>query len=371
MSIVVVSCLLFLAYTYLGYPLLIGLLARLHPRLLRVDSGYRPLVSVCIPAYNVAGYLDAKLKSLVEQDYPAHKLEILVYSDGSDDGTDDVVRSWSQRIPRIRLVRGPRRAGKPTALNTLKPLTRGELLLLTDARQPLDRGAVSALVLAMSDPNVGCATGNLLLRGAAGSGVYWRYENWIRVQESRFRSVVGMTGPIAMLRRSGLGELPEDLILDDVWIPMQLRMRGARVVLVEAARAYDAAFEDRREFARKARTLAGNYQIFARLPELLLPWRNPSWFETVSHKVTRLLSPWALLVLLFATGSIALGGPRGGPSWQVFSALFVLQVLFYLAAVLGAALGRVGALARTFVVLNLAAQVGLWRFLKGRQAVTW
>ena len=371
MSVIVVLCLVLLAYTYLGYPLVIGALARLSPRPLRTDSGYKPLVSICIPAYNVEAYLDAKLKSLIEQDYPAHKLEILIYSDASDDGTDEVVRRWSERVPRIRLVRGERRAGKPTALNTLKPLARGELLLLTDARQPLDQGAVSALVAAMSDPDVGCATGNLLLTGPAGSGVYWRYENWIRAQESRFRSVVGMTGPIAMVRAAELGSLPADLILDDVWIPMKLRMRGERVVLVEQAKAYDAAFEDQREFSRKARTLAGNYQIFTRLPELLVPWRNPSWFETVSHKITRLLCPWALLLLFFGTASIALSAPRGTLLWQLGSGLFVLQLLFYAAALLGAALGRVGSLARTFVMLNVAAQVGLWRFLKGRQAVTW
>jgi cellulose synthase/poly-beta-1,6-N-acetylglucosamine synthase-like glycosyltransferase len=371
MLILVLICLALLAYAYVGYPVLIHLLARLAPHEARCDSSYRPLVSACLPAYNVAGHLDAKLQSLVEQDYPAHKLEVLVYSDASDDGTDDVVRRWAERIPRIRLIRGERRAGKPTALNTLTPLARGELLLLTDARQPLDRHAVSALVLAMSDPAVGCATGNLQLVGPAGSGAYWRYENWIRTQESGFRSVVGMTGPIAMVRRAELGPLPDDLILDDVWVPMKLRMQGKRVVLVEAAKAYDAAFDDQREFSRKARTLAGNYQIFARLPDLLLPWRNPSWFETVSHKIMRLLCPWALLLLLVASARLCLGNPVGTFEWQLGAALLLAQGLLYAAALFGAALGRMGALARTFVVLNVAAQVGLWRFLKGRQAVTW
>ena len=110
---------------------------------------------------------------------------------------------------------------------------------------------------------VGCATGNLVLAGPAGSGVYWRYENWIRAQESAFRGIVGMTGPMAMMRRADFAPLPDDLILDDVWIPMRLALLGKRVAFVAEAEARDAAFEDDREFKRKARTLAGNYQLFA------------------------------------------------------------------------------------------------------------
>src|SRR5205823_9913312 len=111
---------------------------------------------------------------------------------------------------------------KPTALNVMGAAATGDLLLLNDVRQPLSPNATSALVAAMADDRVGCATGNLLLDGPAGSGVYWRYEHWIRLQEARFRGGVGMTGPIAMMRRADLRTLPEDLILDDVWIPMRL-----------------------------------------------------------------------------------------------------------------------------------------------------
>ena len=177
------------------------------------------------------------------------------------------------------------------------PEAQGELLLLNDLRQPLSRNAVRALATALQDPSVGCATGNLLLAGGAGSGVYWRYENWIRLQESRFRGMVGMTGPIAMVRRADyekLLPLPEDLILDDLWIPMQLLRAGKRTTFVAEAEAHDAAFENEREFKRKVRTLAGNYQLYARMPELLVPLTNPLWFETISHKILRLVAPLAV-----------------------------------------------------------------------------
>jgi cellulose synthase/poly-beta-1,6-N-acetylglucosamine synthase-like glycosyltransferase len=371
MLAIAVLCLVVLAYTYFGYPVLIGLLARHFPTLRVIQRGYEPTVTACIPAYNVEAYIDAKLQSLVEQEYPAHKLRIIVYSDASTDATDSIVRVWAARDPRISLVRGAHRSGKPTALNAMRRLAQGELLLLTDARQRLERCALRALVSAMSDPSVGCATGNLLLVGSAGSGAYWRYENWIRRQESKFRSVVGMTGPIAMVRRRDLGKLPKKLILDDVWIPMRLRTQGRKVVLVEEAIAYDTAFADDREFSRKVRTLAGNYQIFAWMPELLLPWKNPSWMETISHKLLRLACPWALLGLFLSCATIAVSETAPDPLLALIRLLLLVQLAFYTAALLGARAGRLATVARTFVVLNVAAQVGLWRFVLRRQAVTW
>jgi len=210
-------------------------------------------------------------------------------------------------------------------------------------------------------------TGNLVLRGEAGSGVYWRYENWIRRQEARYRSVVGMTGPIAALRKSDLDLLPPDLILDDIWIPMRLRLRGRRVLFSEEAVAYDQAFDDAREFDRKVRTLAGNYQIFARMPALLSPRANPSWFETVSHKVMRLVCPWAL-VALFAVSCAGLTASRGTMVWRM---LIALQLVLYGAALVGRRAGRLAGVARTFLVLHAAALVGLWRFVTGQQKITW
>jgi cellulose synthase/poly-beta-1,6-N-acetylglucosamine synthase-like glycosyltransferase len=376
---------LLLAYTYLGYPILIGLLAQTRgeevvpgaaapgePERGSAGSAELPFVTVCLPVYNGADYLPAKLESLLAQDYPSERVEILIYLDGCSDDSEAVARTIAASPAaggRVRVVPETRRLGKPTGLNALAPLARGELLLLNDVRQPLSRNAIRALATALADPRIGCATGNLVLAGGAGSGVYWRYENWLRRQESRFRGVVGMTGPIAMIRRDDLEPLPADLILDDVWIPMRLVLAGKRTRFVSEAEAYDAAFENEREFKRKVRTLAGNYQIFARLPALLSPAKNPLWFETASHKLCRLAAPWWMLAL-FALAVVGSGAAE--PSLAtVMRVLLVAQVAFYLAAAAGKRAGKLGGLARTFVVLNSAAVLGLWRHLTGRQRVTW
>jgi biofilm PGA synthesis N-glycosyltransferase PgaC len=364
-----------LAYTYVGYPIVIGVLARLFPRKRAVsDDSALPTVTVCLPVFNAASYLPAKVESLLAQEYPAERVQILITCDGCTDGSETVARQLAANPVaggRIRVLVAPGRSGKPTALNTMSAEATGDLLLLNDVRQPLSRTAMRALARELSDPAVGCATGNLVLAGGAGSGVYWRYENWIREQESRFRGVVGMTGPIAMMRRADFAPLPPDIILDDVWIPMQLGMAGKRVAFVAEAEARDAAFEDDREFKRKARTLAGNYQLFARLPALLVPFANRIWFETFSHKIMRLLAPWILLWLAAVSllGATSAGAPAA--TVALMRALLIAQALFYLAAAAGRRAGRLGGLARTFVVLNSAALVGLWRYLSGRQRITW
>jgi hypothetical protein len=175
-----------------------------------------------------------------------------------------------------------------------------------------------------------------------------------------------MTGPIAMVRRADMKPLPEDLILDDLWIPMQLLRAGKRTVFVTEAEAHDAAFENEREFKRKVRTLAGNYQLFALLPALLVPGKNPFWFELVSHKVMRLVAPWLMLAL--AAASLAGLAAGGSPAWAL---LALAQTAFYVAAAAGKRGGRLTGVARTFVVLNAAAVVGLFKHVSGRQRVTW
>lgn len=362
-----------LAYTYVGYPLAIGLLAKLSPMQTSPDDDFTPMVSVLIPAYNVAGYLEAKLDSLFALDYPADKIEVIVWSDASTDETDAILARRAAADPRVRYLRGEVRCGKPSALNRMKREARGEVLLLTDSRQPLERGALRALVRHLADPQVGAVSGNLVLEGDAGSGVYWRYENWIREQEGKFRSMVGVTGPIYALRKESLPDLPEDIILDDVFTPMSLRLRGQKVLFEKAAVATDLAFDDDREFGRKARTLAGNYQVFARMPALLIPGLNPSFFETFSHKVLRLAGPWLLGALAASSVKQALSPEEEESAlWTAaMRALALGQLAFYGLAAVGPKGGKIAGAARTFVVMNGAAMVGLWRHVRGAQRVTW
>ena len=364
------TALLLLFYTYVGYPVLIAFLARWFPRSVRRNAEYLPKVSAIIPAYNAESYIDAKIKSLLEQDYPKELLEILVCSDASDDGTDESLAKWAKKDKRVKPLRAAERSGKPSAVNLMKSLATGEVLLMTDIRQPLSKDAIRNLVIPLADPEVACTSGNLVLKGSAGAGMYWRYENWIRQSEGTFRSMVGVTGPLYAIRKDDMDELPSDIILDDMWVPMRLRLDGRRIIFVPEAVAYDDAFEDDRELGRKVRTLAGNYQLFEKLPGLLFPIVNPSWFEVMSHKVLRLICPWALMILFLSSVFVACGSGSGcGKSMATW--LLVGQLGFYAAALAGKKLGAIGRFARTFVVLHYAAVAGLTRHLRGSQKVTW
>jgi len=360
------------AYTYVGYPLLIAIAARLFARPIHGRPGYEPSVSVCMAVHDGARDLPRKLESLLALDYPRDALEILVCSDGSTDASAEIVRRFADRDPRIALFESPTRQGKPASLNRLLREAKGEVLLLTDVRQPLSPSSVRALVAPLSDATVGCVSGNLVLSGFTGAGVYWRYERFIRDSEGKLGSMVGVSGAVYALRREDLSELPSDVILDDMFVPLRLELAGKKVVFTSEARAYDEAFDDEREFGRKVRTLAGNYQLVAMMPRLLLPFTRV-WLPLLSHKLLRLVCPWALTALLLVSIVIAVSPPPdvGSVERLAWRALAVGQLLFYLLAAFGAAAGRLGSVARTFVVLNAAAVAGLWRFVRGRQAVTW
>jgi biofilm PGA synthesis N-glycosyltransferase PgaC len=370
MAALAFAAMLVVVYTYVGYPLLAGARALLVPRPVVGRHDFEPTVSVCFAVHNGEAHLSQRLHNLQSLDYPPNKLQFLAFSDGSTDNTEPLLRELGAGDGRIQFLSSHERLGKPTALNRLLSLATGEVLFLCDVRQIICPGALKALVCALSDPTVGCVSGRLMLSGETGAGIYWRYERLLRNFEARFGSMVGVSGAIYALRRADMPVLPCNILLDDMFVPLQVaRATGKRIVLAEAAEAYDSACDDEHEFPRKVRTLAGNYQLIAKMPWLLLPGRGRVWFQMLSHKILRLVCPWALLALLGASGALALRHEAfGGDMW---AALFLAQSAFYFAALLGAGAGRFGALARTFVVLNAAAVVGLHRFVRGSQAVTW
>lgn len=363
------ACLATVGYTYVGYPALIGLLARLAPLRSAEDPTWLPTVTAVIPMYNAAPYLRAKIASLQALDYPADRIQILLYCDDATDDTAAIARALCEADPRIELIVASERRGKPAGVNRMIASATGEVLLMTDVRQRVAPGALRALVSRLADPQVACVSGNLVLEGGTGAGAYWAYENWIRRQEGRFRGMVGVTGPLYVIRRADMASLPDGLILDDMWVPLRHVLEGRRIVFAEDAECFDAAFGDEREYGRKVRTLAGNYQLFALLPGLLDPRHNPVWFEVVSHKILRLACPWALGGLAAFSVAGALRGPL--PLRPLFALLAGGQGLFYLAALVGPRAGKLGTVARTFVVLNGAAVNGLFRWASGTQKVTW
>jgi len=356
-----------LGYTYFGYPLVLRLWSRWASRPV-VKAPFTPSVSVVIAAHNEEARIARRIENCLALEYPDDRLEVIVVSDGSTDRTEDIVGRYAGA--RVRLAAMPHRMGKAAALNRGAAEAGGEIIVFTDARQTFEPKAVRELAANFSDPRVGAVTGELVLREGPeeaprpATGLYWRYETWIRKAESRIDSVVGTSGSIYAIRRRLFVPLPHGTILDDVLIPMRIVLHGYRVVFDEQARAFDTAtvrFEQ--EFRRKVRTLAGNYQVLRLAPELLSPVRNRLLFQYGSHKVTRLLAPFFLIALLGASAVLADGG---------YGVALGLQMLGYALAWVGWQLRRfdvrvpVMSVLTTFVMLNYAALLGLMLFLKGR-----
>jgi biofilm PGA synthesis N-glycosyltransferase PgaC len=234
-----------------------------------------------------------------------------------------------------------------------------------DARQRVAPDALRALCSCLADPTVGAVSGELSIGDARGPGMYWRYEKAIRAAEGRLGSVPGATGARFAIRRRLWRALPPDCLLDDVFTPMQIMLRGYRVGFEPSARVFDEEVDLGGEFNRKARTLAGNFQLLRELPELLDPRRNRIFVQFLSHKLLRLACPYALVTLL---GSNLVLVATLAPPWPFYVATLAGQLGLYSLAGFEAATGHGGQLGRvghTFVVLNLAAAAGLWRYLKG------
>lgn len=361
---------LLVGYSYIGYPAWLWLRRRWSPRPVRRGCA-TPSVSAVMVVRNEEAVIAQKLENLLTLDYPQDQLDVVVVSDGSSDRTPAILGNYAHH-PRVRILLKPESQGKAAGLNDAIKLATGEVLLFTDARQPVESGALRLLIENFADPEVGAASGELMLGDPAngetglGMGLYWQIEKEIRELESASGSVVGATGAIYCARRGLVVPLPEGTILDDVLLPMRIVRQGYRVVFDSRARAWDSPYLGKgREFPRKVRTLSGNYQLLQLAPWLLSS-QNAIRFEFVSHKLSRLASPFALLALLVA--SIFLPEP-------FYRVALLAQLAFYalsLAALAGVKIGplsRIADPARTFVILNSAALVAFINFVTGRKAI--
>ncbi|MCD6505949.1 glycosyltransferase family 2 protein [Candidatus Poribacteria bacterium] len=373
----------FIIYTYFGYPLTLLVLSRFKTALPRKSYNRHPLVSVIISAYNEEKVIGAKLRNLLDQEYPKDKLEVIVVSDGSTDDTDIIVQRFPD--PRVKLIKLPERGGKPRALNVGVSHARGEIILFSDSRQLYARNSIKEIVANFNDESVGAVSGELCLvegpdyqsgglnETTESIGIYWKYEKLLRKLESRMDSVVGATGAIYAIRRELFHPIAEDIILDDVLIPMRVALQGYRVVFEPKAKAFDPIAPDpKREFIRKVRTLAGNFQLFLRFKELYNPFRNRLLFQMISHKVFRLLVPFALIFAFILNASLISTAP-------FYKGALIAQLLLYLAALSGHLTSHHGnlkpwrflSIPYTFLMLNTAVMVGLYRYATGKQKVTW
>jgi cellulose synthase/poly-beta-1,6-N-acetylglucosamine synthase-like glycosyltransferase len=320
---------------------------------------------------NEAAGLERKLENLMASDYPSDLMEIVVASDGSTDGTNKILSGYSN-LNRVRAILNPESRGKAAGINDAVAAAQGEIIVFNDARQKVEPDALRLLVENFADPGVGCASGELMLgdpdsgEAAKGTGLYWRIEKKIREWEAASGSVVGATGALYAVRRNLLAPIPADTILDDVYIPMQVVRQGSRVVFDPRARAWDVPnLGTEREFARKVRTLSGNYQLLQLSPWLLRS-ENPLRFQFVSHKLLRLLAPFALATALVT--SCFLREPFYRVALGLQLAFYGLSLLAMTQLVRGP-LARLTDPAFTFVMLNSAAVVAFANFITRRRAV--
>lgn len=365
-----------IGFCYAGYPLLMALLARWRPRPIRAGN-WSPAVDVVVVAHDAGGAITSRIDNLLDLDYPTDRLRIRIGCDGCGDDTAARARQHVAAHgvgDRIDVVAFPERRGKSACLGDLVAPSRADVVLFCDVRQRIEPGALRALVAPLADPAVGAVSGELMFESIEGFGgsvdAYWRYEKFIRRNESSSGSVVGVTGALWVARRSVLPVIPAGLVLDDVWTPLAIARGGFRVLFCGDAVAWDRPSRDAsQEEMRKRRTLAGNFQLIGREPALLWPPAHPLGWRLWGHKWLRLAAPWLFVVALLA--NVALVGDGGA-----YAMLLAAQLSGWLLAALGIALPALQRLlpvriAALFARMNLYAALALFDYLRDRNAHLW
>jgi cellulose synthase/poly-beta-1,6-N-acetylglucosamine synthase-like glycosyltransferase len=345
-----------IVYVVAIYPVLLGIISSRMEKPIRKDSTLRA-VSIVMAVRNGEKFIERKLRSIFGLNYPRELMQIIVVSDGSEDGTDAIARSFEPEG--VHVIRVPR-GGKCAALNAGVSAATNEILVFTDVRQTLDPDCLRNAIASFGDPSVGAVSAELHIRSGQSedernTGLYWKYEVWIRKGMSRLGSTFGCNGPFYALRRSLWTPIPADILLDDAWLPLTAVFKGFRLVLEPTAKAWDFPTALDSEFRRKVRTQAGLYQILRVMPEVLSS-RNPMRFHFLSGKFGRVLIPYCLIILAAATFGLP-AALRIPLAW--------LQIAFYSTAAIdlllpsGFPLKRLTSPVRTFVVLGAAALFGV------------
>ena len=367
-------------FAYMGFPVVILVCSRIFGhRPTPPPSQPRqqlPTVTILISALNEESIIRERLENVLSVDYPADRLETVIASDGSTDGTCMIVHRYAETYPgRIRLLDHKDRRGKATVLNTTLPLLRSEIVIFSDANTMFDSRSVLNLIRWFQDPTVGAVCGKLHLQDAHSGknvdGLYWRYENVLKDCEGRLGALLGANGAIYALRRTAFVPIPGDTIIDDFVIPLMSKLRFKHQIVYDSAAVAteETAPDIEGEFRRRCRIGAGNFQTLARMGPLLLPAQGWTSFTFFSHKVLRWFCPGFLVLAL--AGNILLAAQ------PVYQWLLLGQAVFYLVAYLGhrlskgTGLSRIARLSTMFVAMNLALAVGFWRWVSGQQRGLW
>lgn len=375
-----------IGYVYLGYPLLLALLARTRKKPV-YPPGEEPTVTLLIAAYNEESCIARKLENALSLAYPAEKMQILVAADGSDDRTVNIVQQFAGRG--VELSYQPARQGKMAAIQHAMPSARGEVIVFSDANNLYETDTLLALVAPFVSVQVGAVSGAKHILKDAGvlsssEGLYWKYEAFIKRQETRLGSCSGVSGEIFAIRKALFTPAPEGTINDDFYLAMQVLRKGYRVVFAPAARSYErVSLTAQDEIMRRKRINAGRYQTLHYWRQVL-PLSRPLWmWQIFSHKFLRLFVPFFMLGAVISNACALFIAPAGdAPSfWRLTLpynwVFFAFQGVFYGLAGLGNWASLSGPLRKlaylpTFLVnSNLAALQGLAYYLRGKDHALW
>ncbi|MBT5379100.1 MAG: glycosyltransferase family 2 protein [Opitutae bacterium] len=361
-------------WTFIFYPLIIQFLARIkssdqgNPPILQADL---PAITIIIAANNEESRICNRIKNLLQCDYPSSLLEILVVSDGSTDNT--VGQLDSLELVNLKVIAFPEKSGKPACLNAAVKEASGDWLIFADSRQNFAPDALQVLSRHFSNSSVAAISGQLFpntSEGGTARGIdfYWKMEKSLRYAESQVDSCIGCTGAIYALRKEFFQPIPEDTLLDDVIIPLQATHNGKRILFEPDAKAFDPQRLDPAvEKLRKARTLAGNFQMLFRYPGWLFPRENRLWWKLFSHKYSRLLTPVSLMFALIGSWL-----SRDATPYQFFLGI---QMFFYGLAIIGILCRGIRfplfAIPAGFLFLSVMIIRGFLYYLSGEYKAGW
>lgn len=363
-----------IVYVYFGYPLLVFLVSVLFPKSVN-QSEIEPCVTVLITAFNEEAALREKLENTLLIEYPSEKIDILVASDGSTDGTDAIVREFSARG--VRLFRQEGRVGKTMTQNNAVERAVGEIILFSDATTLYNEDVFRQLLPAFADKSVGCVAGRLVYLDeesttvGKGARSYWNYETFLKSSESRACSLIGASGCLYAIRKSAYEPMyPE--ACSDFLICTNIYRKGLRSVFAPNAVCYEHTNrKSTDELRMRIRVISQTFTDLWRNRDMLNPLKSGFFaVEMVSHKVLRYAVPFILLALF--TSNIILSG-----SSVFYASALTVQILFYVMAFVGWMLERMGkrmsllAMPLYFVLANLASFLGFYKFLRGETYTRW
>jgi len=361
-----------LIYIYIGYPILCFLIARLNGKPVSKDEELEPCVTLIISAYNEEASIAIKIRNSLKLDYPGDKLEIIVVSDGSTDATANIVKSFAYKS--VRVLDYKENRGKTAVQNDAAREAWGEILVFSDANSIYEKNAIRKLVRNFKDPKVGCVCGELTYinpndASSRGEGLYWRYEKFMKKQESLLGNAVGANGSIYAVRKELYIPLKEDIISDFIE-PLEIAARGYRVVYEDEALCYEYASPSySMEFHRKVRIVARSFRGFLSILHMLNPFKfGFISISLISHKLLRWFAGLFLVILFFVNVVLAIN------LQGIYTVMLYMQILFYLLAVVGLITrSRLKPLfvPAYFCMVNFASLLGILKLLFGEKFISW